>query len=181
MLEKFEMTERPWLHLAVCALIVGAAATLSVRAAVPTVGSPFALLSTLFALLVFDLRIFDGDRFRGLAHILAALPVVILFLVWSIHLMRRKPRIPRRSEVLYATVILLSVIYFASAWGGGAQRQGLFHTSILLLMNVGFAALTSFILFKNRLAPKYSSSLAFHAILFSWLGWCAFPWLGELL
>jgi hypothetical protein len=148
---------------------------------VPTVGSPFALLSTFFALLVFDLRMFDGDRLRDLANILAAIPVVILFLVWSIHLMRRKPHIPTRSVVLYAAVILLSVIYFASAWGGGVQRQGLFHTSILLLMNVGFAALTSFILFKNRLAPKYSSSLAFHAILFAWLGWCALPWLGELL
>jgi hypothetical protein len=163
------------------AAVVGTAAILSVRAAVPTIDSPFAILPTLFAFLVFDMRMFDGDRMRGLAHILAASPVAILFLVWNVQLFRREVHVPRRSIALYLVAVVLSAAFFALAWNEGVLKQGLTHTAVLVLFNVLFALLVGFTLTSNRRSPAYASNLAFHVILFSWFSWCAFPWLGEVI
>jgi hypothetical protein len=33
----------------------------------------------------------------------------------------------------------------------------------------------------NNRKPSMNNSLVFRVLLFCWLGWCAFPWLGELI
>ena len=47
--------------------------------------------------------------------------------------------------------------------------------------NITIIGLLAFILKRNISLATFINSLGFNIVLFSWLGWVAFPWLGELI
>jgi hypothetical protein len=159
--------------------LVGVAAFLSIRDNVPSTSSPFAFTPAVPALWVFELNERVWPSFVLFA--LACLPVVAAFLAASAHLFRDETEIPKRSVVALLVLVLLSVAWFWQGWSYGIQYQGLSHTLYVAVCNAIFVGAASVLLVLNKRTPRFAVNLAFHGIVFSWLAWCAFPWLGELL
>jgi hypothetical protein len=161
------------------ASLVGVTAFLSIRDNVPSTSSPFAFVSTVPALWIFELDERVWPSF--LLFALACLPVVAAFLASSAHLFRHKREIPKRSVVALPVLVLLSVAWFWQGWSYGIQYQGMSHTLYVAVWNAIFIAAALILLLVNGQTPRFGVNLAFHGVVFSWLAWCAFPWMGELL
>jgi hypothetical protein len=103
----------------------------------------------------------------------------VLFLLWT-RLGRFGPVVPRRSVIAGLVLLALSVAYFWVSVPYGLRFQGrpyvLAVAAVQVLIGLGLAAC----LFWNRRVRTPVSNLAFHTALFAWLGWLAFPTLGEL-
>ena len=164
---------------AAAVLVLG---SLSVLAGVPTLWSPLSLVTVMPGFLLGSTPLnSDSVPFRDVIFtIIVALPVTLWFCLWVLPPSARTERIPRRSVVLLAAVVLLSVPYFISSWEYGQQYQGAFHTRVMIIYNIIFAVLATLSWFRNRRTPRVSTVTAFHGIVFCWLAWCAFPYLGEL-
>ena len=93
-------------------------------------------------------------------------------------------RLNRAWEVSLATYVLLLLsngIFLAQNWSNGVNWLGHFYTNWVLAVNVVFAVLCAYLL--NRSRPKSASArtlLISHFSTMLWLGWYAFPWLGEM-
>lgn len=163
----------------VAVLVLG---SLSVSAGVPTPWSPYSLVTIVPEFLVGSTPLnSESLPFRLLTlAIVAASPITLAFWLWVRPASARSERIPRRSIVLLLAVAALSVPYFIASWGYGMQYQGPVHTTLMLVFNTAFAVVGLLLWRSNRGAPLSTRVAAFHGILFCWLAWCAFPYLGEL-
>jgi hypothetical protein len=65
-------------------------------------------------------------------------------------------------------------------WGYGNEYQGHKYTEIICAINVGWIAVLWAVLLRASRLRSFGSNLLFHATLFAWLAWYAFPYLGEL-
>jgi len=104
----------------------------------------------------------------------------VFFWLWSSQLFRGESQVPRRSAVLLGVLTALTVPYFIVSWGFGVQYQGTRHAVVMAAANTIFLAALWWLLHRSRTRPSFTASLRFHAALFAWLSWCAFPNLGEL-
>ena len=111
---------------------------------------------------------------------LATLVPVVLFFAWSPGLFRGKMRVPKRSWALLITLTVLSVIYFVGSWRYGIQYQGREYTVGVCAINLVWIVVLWAILYSSSRARSFRANLLFHATLFAWLAWYAFPYLGEL-
>jgi hypothetical protein len=139
---------------------------------VPTIFSPFPVLTVIPALMLFPGPPLD--------YVVVVIPC-LLFLLWNPQLMRQEGKIPRRTYILFVLLTLLSILYFAVSWHWGLQFQGPQFTAVICSINVawiGFLAIAFLRCSKNT--PAFATSLFIQWMLFAWLSWCAFPWLGEL-
>lgn len=115
-----------------------------------------------------------------LEHAAVVIPA-ILFFAWNPSLFRGSSTIPKRTYLLFVFATVLSVIWFIGGWKYGLQYQGPTYTHLICALNVAWIAGLGVLLFRLRkLDPSFASNLAFHLLLFTWLGWYAFPYLGEL-
>lgn len=113
--------------------------------------------------------------------IAAIMVPTLLFFIWNPGLFRGDPTVPTRSYVLTAVLAVLSVIYFVTSWSAGVHYQGMENTRTLCLVNIlsvislalGFSGV-------RKVGPSFKYNLLVHWMLFAWLSWYAFPWLGEL-
>jgi len=99
-----------------------------------------------------------------------------LFVIW----LRGTRTIPLRSYVLLLVTAPLNFVYLADGWRLGVQYQGLQYTHAVCLIS---GAWTAFLVLALVLAWKVRrtrNSLFLHWMLFAWLVWFAFPYLGEL-
>ena len=115
-----------------------------------------------------------------IALLISAAGIPLIYALWSFPLFSGQNIIPRRSKTLAAVLILLSIVYFTIAWSDGVQWQGALHTAIVCFFNLLFLVLLIVLARLNDLKPSYVSNFIFHLVLFAWLGWVAFPYLGEL-
>ena len=166
------------------ALSICGAAYLSVAGNVPSLWSPFSVFAAVPAMVVYDW----GTAVLGWSPVakaawsgLASLPVGAAFLAWSYPLFRGRDRAPLRSLVLAGASVVLSVAFFVYAWRDGVTHQGPRHTIAMAGYNLVSIGVVFWLFRRNRASPSFASNLAFHTILFLWLAYCAFPWLGELL
>jgi len=104
----------------------------------------------------------------------------ILFWAWSPQLFTGEAHVPSRSAGLLAILTVLTVVYIVAGWAHGIRYDGLpYVIGVTILNGVVLLALWAR-LRRARSHPSYADSLAFHALLFGWLVWCAFPNMGEL-
>jgi hypothetical protein len=106
----------------------------------------------------------------------------LLFLLWNPQLCRAEGGIPKRSYALFVVLADLSMVDFAMSWKWGLKYQGPPYTAIICSINIawiGFLGLA----FRRTLTTHatFRTSLLLHWLLFAWLCWYAFPWLGELI
>ena len=136
----------------------------------PTILHPFPVITVLPAF------------YLGSAHLWmagAAVPAIFFFL-WSPGPSRGETQVPKRSQVLLAGLALLNVIWFVIGWKDGLYYQGSTYTHAVCAMNVVWIAiLAASIVFCHK-KNSFIANLIFHWLLFAWLGWFAFPCLGEL-
>ena len=106
---------------------------------------------------------------------------MLFFFVWHPGLFRGEPKIPKRSYVLLLVAIFLGIADFVTSWNWGLHYQGPRHTYVVCAVNVVWAVfLTIFFIRAWRNPFTFKSSLFLHWMLFAWLAWYAFPYLGEL-
>lgn len=156
------------------ALLVPAAIGLGLSG-VPTLLRPYPALTIIPAFLLSNL---------GLERIsIAIVPAIptLLFFAWNPGLFRGQGRVPIRTYALLATVIALSLYWFISGWRYGLQYQGPFLTRIFCVVNGVWAVslVVAFIIIRKR-EPSFKANLFLHWMLFAWLAWYAFPYLGEM-
>ncbi|HEX4142183.1 MAG TPA: hypothetical protein VHY91_01425 [Pirellulales bacterium] len=143
-------------------------AMISCSTGVPTVTSPFPLLMVL-------------PLFSRLPIGIAVLiPVVWFFVIlWPICRSHRGP-IPPRATILLGVTTGLSALCLALGWSYGLAYQGLQYTAWVTIINlVLIAALWICWVFLRR-ETVFGWRIAFGTLLFYWLFWFAFPYLGEL-
>jgi hypothetical protein len=164
-------TRRSLLILALGGLLVGAAAYCSIDFA-PAVLAPLAQ-TFMFPAFELERRGYDpGPWFLllpVLAYALSALPLVA----------RDRPRVVL-SLLIYGLAVLLSALFFPLCWEGGVKFQGFTYTVLVAAENVAFAVALGLILWAGIWRPSAAKAWSFHIVLFVWLSWVAFPWLGEM-
>jgi hypothetical protein len=113
---------------------------------------------------------------------MAALIVpVLFFFAWNPGLFRGDAKIPRRSYVLLAFATVLSVLWFVSGWNYGLKYQGAQFTHVVCIVNIAWISLLWAIFVRAwKVGSTFKTNLFLHWMLFAWLAWCAFPYLGEL-
>jgi hypothetical protein len=138
---------------------------------VPTILCPFPTLTILPALLLSNWNLWKA----------AVTVPTLLFFVWHPGLFRGEAKIPGRSYALLAVVTVLSGVYFVASWKLGLKYQGIHHTSVVCIVNIAWAGFLGLAFARSwRGAPSFKFSLFLHWMLFVWLAWYAFPYLGEL-
>jgi hypothetical protein len=105
---------------------------------------------------------------------------VVLFSVWSPRLFRGDAVVPRRSRVLLGGATALGVVWFIGGWKYGLKYEGPHYTYAVCAINLLWIAVLAGMLLGIRKKSSYAFNLAFHWMLFAWLSWYAFPYLGEL-
>ncbi len=85
-----------------------------------------------------------------------AVPVVIFFL-WNPRLSHGETRIPKRSYILLAVAVFLSIIWFVFGWRFGLQYQGPTYTHWVCAINAAWIAILAVSIVRcqraNRLPP----------------------------
>ena len=138
---------------------------------VPTVLSPFPALTVLPAFRLSDLHLWN----------LAVILPMLLFSVWQPGLFRGEARAPKRSYVLLAVAAVLSVFYFIGSWKWGLEYQGPHHTRVVCAANIVWVAILGLAFARSwQGTTSYKFCLFLHWMLFAWLAWYAFPYLGDL-
>jgi hypothetical protein len=112
---------------------------------------------------------------------IAVVAPALLFFLWQPKLFQGEVKIPKRSYVLLIVLILLSIADFVGGWKWGLEYQGPQFTHAVLAINlVWIVFLISAFLASLKSQPRYRLNVFLHWILFAWLAWYAFPYMGEL-
>lgn len=149
-------------------------------AAPPGLISPVVLVSILVDLALRWMG--QGNWFHEAQHsqaIMLILPA-LLFFAWNPQLLRGQARTPKRTFALVATVVGLGLAYLVASWGPGLRHQGIEYTLFVDAESVACIAALCVLFFRSwRGEPSFGWNLALHWVLFAWLAWFAFPYLGE--
>jgi hypothetical protein len=138
---------------------------------VPSILGPFPALTVLPAFLL------SG---QGMWRVAVAVPTLCFF-AWHPGLFRGDTKMPKRSYVLLIILILLAIADFVTSWNWGLQYQGAHYTHVVCAVNIAWVALLALAFARSwKRPPSFAYSLFLHWMLFAWLAWCAFPYLGEL-
>ena len=139
---------------------------------VPTLYRPLPLLTILPAFML-----------SGLGSPFVYLPILIpplLFFSWNPKLLKGSDKFPLRTLILMGVLAGLSIWWFIGGWHDGEHYQG--RTFVLFTCWVNVAWFTTLLVLGTLSVMKRSFLLnvAVHWLLFAWLAWYAFPYLGEL-
>jgi drug/metabolite transporter (DMT)-like permease len=147
------------------ALLIPATFGLSLSG-VPTVHAPFPALVVI------------PSFFLGLPALF--IPSV-LFFAWHPALFKGNNKFPIRTYILFVALVVLTVIWFIVSWNFSIQYEGARYTYIVCAVNAVWIAALAALLWKcRRKKISFPSNLLVHWVLFAWLAWWAFPYLGEL-
>lgn len=104
----------------------------------------------------------------------------LFFFAWNPGFFQEKRVVPKRTVALFGSLVGLSVVWFVIGWNFGLQYQGPSYTWTMLAVNVLWIAVLTLLLLHSLKRESFTWNLAIHWLLFAWLAWCAFPYLGEL-
>jgi hypothetical protein len=160
-----------------CGLLVPASFGLLLTR-IPTLICPFPFFTSTPALLLASLTlpILNNHRLAWLAVVIP----VLFFFSWNPSLFRGQTKLPWRSLILLAVMTAVSVVWFTGGWKNGIEYQGARYTYAVCVANILWLVLLSTLLVRAWRKPSFVRNLLFHWILFAWVAWYAFPYLGEL-
>ena len=118
---------------------------------------------------------------KTLVSAFASLPVSLAFLISAIPLFKAEKSIGKSFKVISVLIGALSVLYLMASFVYGYKYQGLTHTLVICIYNAIFIVALYKLYLANMVEPSLNKAFVFRLTFFVWLGWCAFPWLGELL
>ncbi len=138
---------------------------------VPTLYSP---LPTLTILPAFVLS-------RWHLEFLAVLVPSVLFFLWNPGLLLNPgSKILTRTKALIGLLTVLTIVYFVFEWNDGVRYQGSHYTKAVCLINLIWLVFLWCTVVRYSRQRSFNGNLLSHWLLFAWLAWYAFPYLGEL-
>lgn len=138
---------------------------------VPTLYSP---LPTLTILPAFVLSRWHFES-------LAVLVPTIFFFLWSPGLLlHERQNLPKRTIALLGLLTVLTVVDCILEWKYGMQYRGMRYTLLVYTINAIWLAALWWTVMHSQRRPSFRGHLFSHWLLFAWLAWYAFPYLGEL-
>lgn len=137
---------------------------------VPTLLSPFPLATVLPAFILAQAQLYP----------LAVLVPTALFFLWCPKLFQGQDKVPNRSIVLLGILTVLTGIFFIASWSDGMRYQNAAFTYGTCAANIGWIILLWSVFIWARGKGYFQANLLTHFLLFAWIGWSAFPYLGEL-
>jgi hypothetical protein len=140
---------------------------------VPTTWSPLPALPLMLGLVTGS---FMGERFLYLGLLLPTL----MFVAWSWPALRGGNKVPLRTYAAILLLIGLSALDFSASYADGIANWGLRHVAFVGGANAVIAAGLVALSIRVGRHPDWRGNLALHVLLFGWLAWGAFPWLGVL-
>ena len=112
---------------------------------------------------------------------LAVIVPMLLFFLWNPRLIaRRESNQPKRTIGLVGLLTALTIVDFVAEWRYGVRYQGMHHTVAVAAINGMWLACLWLGIIRAWRQPSFWANLFSHWILFAWLAWYAFPYLGEL-
>ena len=168
-------TRKRILYLIVGSLVIWLFSSLTIIADYPRMYSPYSFIVVLPMFVISSMV-----ENKGLTILVSGAIVPVVFSIWCHFFVKRRQRIPVSSLVLAIVLVVLSAAGLAGGWSSGVKYRGAPHTLVMYGYNLAFWALMLCLYRRNTSKPALTSCMAFHTCLFSWLGWSAFPWLGEL-
>jgi hypothetical protein len=104
----------------------------------------------------------------------------LLFFAWNPRLLWGQVRTPKRTYVLVVVGVMLGAANLIVSWSYGVRWQGTEYTLFVEAESVACIAILCGLLFRSwKSEPSFAWNLALHWVLFAWLAWFAFPYLGE--
>jgi hypothetical protein len=103
-----------------------------------------------------------------------------LFLVWNPALLQNRSQVPTRTVVLLGILTTLAIVDLAFEWKYGVEYRGLRYTIAISVVNLIWIVCLWWMTIYSRRIPSFRRNLLCHWLLFAWLAWYAFPYLGEL-
>ena len=105
----------------------------------------------------------------------------LLFFAWNPGLFRGESKLPKRSYGLLVVATILSVVWFVLGWKNGLHYQGTGYVYKVCVATIAWIAfLGAVFAWYWKRGSSFRLTLALHWLLFAWLAWYAFPYLGEL-
>lgn len=117
---------------------------------------------------------------RGAFIYVAVAVVPLCFCLWCWSVLGGSVTLPARSVVLLVVAVALSAFSLIFGAHYGIEYQSVGYVVGVATINVICWVLLGGLAFLARRRPSFGHNLGFHAALFAWLAWCAFPYLGEL-
>ena len=112
---------------------------------------------------------------------LAVIVPSILFFLWNPGLViNQQPKLPKRTVILLGLLTGLTVVDCVLEWKYGVEYRGMRHTILVYAINAVWLASLWYTVVRSQRQPSFKSNLFSHWLLFAWLAWYAFPYLGEL-
>jgi len=115
-----------------------------------------------------------------LVHVGAVIVPVLLFFAWNPSLFRGREIVPQRTYWLLGISILSNVVWFVAGWKWGVEFEGIRYVRLVGIANIIWATLLVSLFAAFRKRASFKKNLFLHWMLFVWLAWYAFPYLGEL-
>lgn len=140
---------------------------------VPTLLCPLPALTVIPAFVMSSL---SAGRFTRAAVLVPTL----LFFAWNPALFWGEARVPKRTWALLGIATVLSAVWFVGSWKYGLEYQGRRHTYLVCVVNSLCLMVLWTLLAVRWRRMSFAGNLLLHWLLFAWLGWYAFPYLGEL-
>jgi hypothetical protein len=119
-----------------------------------------------------------GSAGGGLVVALMLIPT--LYCLWCWPIFRGHTILPIRSIVLLIFAVTLSAAWLLYGYRYGVEYQSTGYVAGVATINLACWALLGVLAVVARRRPSFFHNLGFHAALFAWLAWYAFPYLGEL-
>jgi hypothetical protein len=152
--------------------VVALLSWLTILPGTPQVYAPLNLLVVIPALL--SASVFEGS------YMLAVAVVPLFFCLWCWPVLRGRTTLPTRSIVLLILAVVLSAALLVFGSRYGIEYQSVAYVVGVAVINVVCWTLLGVLALLARRRPSFGHNLGFHAALFAWLAWGAFPYLGEL-
>jgi cytochrome bd-type quinol oxidase subunit 2 len=106
----------------------------------------------------------------------------VSFCLWHRGLFRGDTIVPRRTYFLLAILFVLNLVWIVCGWRLGVQYEGVEYMRAVCFVSLIWATFLVYYLARTkRRGSTFAANLFLHWALFAWLGWYAFPYLGELL
>jgi hypothetical protein len=141
-------------------------------AGAPTLYCPMPLMTVVPALALWSLRL----------QTVAILIPTIFFFLWNPALIiRQQSKMPKRTVGVVGLLSMLTIVDFVLEWKYGLQYQGKGYTIAVYTFNALWLAAIWWGVIRAWRRPSFAANLLSHWLIFAWLSWCAFPYLGELL
>ncbi len=103
----------------------------------------------------------------------------LAFWALGFRLLRGEARIRFRACFLFSIAALWNLIWLCVALPRWEEMHVRAHAWIVLGANAAFCAALIHLLFLSERRPSFALGLAYHWLLFVWLGWYAFPYYGK--